>query len=176
MITCFLWCVAEGTATWHTHTCHCKWFDLFCTITEDSCNRFSLATSMSLLRLRQVKKDIIQSGELKWLFTVSGRCPSIFLLLRTASGLLFLPVGSVTGNRFAISSELHNFFSLFFFSCQMVTNESNQLITFPEDILPTQVLQCPCWQNTQEFLKSHVLLLALCYINHKLIKIHLMSS
>lgn len=127
-----------------------QWFALFCTITEDSCNRFSLATSTYLLRLPQVKKDIIQSGKLKWPFTVSGSCSSIFLLLRRTSGLLFLPVGSVIRNHFAISSEPHNLFFPFF-SCQMVTNESNQLITFPEDILPTQGLLCPRWQNTRVF-------------------------
>jgi len=47
-------------------------------VTEDSCNRFSLATSTSLLRLPQVKEDRIQSGELKQPFTVPGRCSSTF--------------------------------------------------------------------------------------------------
>lgn len=107
----------QGAWQWgENHMAHTylllQWFALLCTITGGSCNRFLLATSASLLRLPQVKKAIIQSGELKWPFTV---CLSIFLLLRRTSGLLFLPVGSVIRNHFAISSELHNFFSSFVF-------------------------------------------------------------
>lgn len=91
-------------------------------------------------------------------FTASVKCLSTFFLLKRTPGFIVPAQWSVIRNHLT-SSELHNFF--FFLICQKMTNESNQLINFSQNISPTWSLQNPNWQNTQKVSKSQVLLSAL---------------